>query len=203
MPGLPSALRALSLMAPMLLACNGGGGPPPIDSGPVFDAPWSPSCIEAMDHSDFDWINTEIFNKACANFTSCHQGNNPAGDLNMLPTRGFDELVNVPSASFGDWLRVKPCSPEESYLMVRLRCYSESDEFGMSCEPGPLDGGTLMPPNSRPICGPKIEAIRRWILNGAPEVGSDSTCGADAGEDAAGSRDAGGCAPGAGGGGSP
>ncbi len=180
MPRPTFPLRPLSLVAIALLgACSGGNGGPIIDSGPVFDAPYSMACIEAMEHSDFDWINDNIFNRSCANFSSCHQGNTPAGSLNMLPTRAYDELVNVPSEYFGDWMRVKPCSPEESYLLVRMRCFSETVPEGMSCEHGPLDGGSLMPPGvgQRPICGPKVEAIRRWILNGAPEVGTENSCG--------------------------
>jgi hypothetical protein len=166
MARLTSARRAPTLTLPLALlllaACSGGPTTPPIDSGPTFDAPWSPSCVEAMNHSDFDWINEEIFNKSCANFTSCHQGNSPAGHLNLTLSRSFGELVKAcdtcppePSEYFGDWLRVKPCSPEESYLMVKLRCFDPSEEFGSSCEHGPLDGGSLMPPKLAPHLRPQ------------------------------------------------
>src|SRR5688572_11200977 len=167
-------MRPLALLTLWLAACGGGSA---TDAAPTIDAPPSPSCLEADNHSDFDWINTEIFNKSCANFTSCHQGNNPAGGLNMTTSRAYMELVNVPSDWFGDWMRVAPCSLEDSYLMVKMRCHSETDQFGMQCQDGPLDGGSLMPPNSRPLCRQKLEAIERWILLGAPETGTANTCG--------------------------
>ena len=44
----------------------------------------SESCIEARTHSDFDFVQTEIFDKSCNGFSSCHQGNAlQAGGLNL------------------------------------------------------------------------------------------------------------------------
>lgn len=149
----------------LLTACNGGG--PSIDAAPPGDATWSPKCYEAMDHSDFAWIEENVFRGSCASFMSCHDSQNPAGGLDLTAGNAYGELVNVPSFYFTDWMRVTPGDPEASYLMVRLRCTTDEDPYVAQCESGPLDGGVLMPPNSAPVCKPKREAIRRWIEQGA------------------------------------
>ncbi len=162
-------LALLSLLITAALAACGNG-----DSGTPDGGGTSPSCLEAEQHSDFAWLNDNIFTRSCANFTSCHDSAAPAGNLDMTAEASYTNLVNVPSTYFTDWMRVAPGSCEESYLMVRLRCHSDTSANGMPCFTGPLDGGQLMPPNSSPICQQKVDAICRWIAAGASETSVDA-----------------------------
>jgi hypothetical protein len=156
------------LLAPLVLlsACSGDDGPV-IDAAPAIDAPPSPTCLEANDHSDFTWIQDKVLRTSCANFMACHDSTQPAGNLDLTAANAYAELVNVPSFYFTDWMRVVPGDPDMSYLMVRMRCHNDPEPDGTGCLPGPLDGGSLMPPNSNKICQQKIDAIVRWIEAGA------------------------------------
>jgi hypothetical protein len=159
-------------------ACGGGSASDaslPDAAGP------SPSCLEAENHSDFAWLRDNVFFRSCANFTSCHDRTQPAGNLDLTAEESYGNLVSVPSTYFTDWMRVQPNSCDTSYLMVRLRCHSETMAGGMSCVQGPLDGGDLMPPNSAPICQQKVDAICRWIMNGAPNDSAPDAGPPDAG----------------------
>jgi hypothetical protein len=126
----------------------------------VNDIDASPSCIEAREHADLDWIQAKVFTPSCAAFTACHQGAaSQAGGLDLDAGRSHDSLVNVPSSRFPEWTLVVPNQPAMSYLMVVLGQY-----------PGPLDEdiGT-MPYNTPLLCKEKRDAIERWILAGAPD----------------------------------
>lgn len=155
------SLLAIALALPALGAC-------PADD--VTDADASPSCVEARNHADLEWLQRKVFTPSCANFTACHSGSaSQAGGLNLEDGRTHDALVDVPSSRFPEWKLVVPNQPSMSYLMVVLGQY-----------PGPLDQdiGT-MPYNSPLLCKDKRDAIERWILAGAPE-----TSPVDAGVDA-------------------
>jgi hypothetical protein len=123
------------------------------------DAPPSPSCLEAVDHSDFPWIRDNIFEPSCSRFVSCHQGGNPPGHLNLTAARAYAQLVGVPATSVANKLRVAPGDPDDSYILVKL---------GDLPFP-PEDHGTTMPPNSPLLCNEKVKAVRRWIEDGAKE----------------------------------
>jgi hypothetical protein len=129
------------------------------------DAPVSGKCQQAALHSDFVWIRDNIFAVSCSAFSSCHQGTRAAGMLNLTTAKAYDQLVNVAALEPG-WVRVVPGDPDHSYLLVKI-----------SGAPGPLGDGGVMPPNSAPLCEPKIDAIRRWIAAGA----QSGTGGQDAG----------------------
>ncbi len=169
-------LRSLVLLVAVTgVSCSDGGGVDPPDAAPAIDAlesdaELSPSCREALEHSDFTWLHDRIFNPTCANFTQCHDTVNSAGRLNMLSRdTAYAELLG-PSFFFPSWNIVEPGSPEDSYLLVKLRCFSEKDELGESCEDGPIAiDGELMPPDADPLCKQKIDAIVRWIEAGAAD----------------------------------
>ena len=146
----------------------------------AIDAPVSPSCLEATQHSDFAWIADNVFRPSCALSLSCHSGTRPAGLLNLTAARAYADLVNRPAVGEDGRVRVVPFAPESSYIMVKL-----------GRVPGPLgdDGaGTLMPPNSPPLCAEKLDALQRWIAEGAqgtvPDAGV-SDAPVDAPNDAA------------------
>jgi hypothetical protein len=119
------------------------------------EAPLSPDCLEAANHSDFGFIRDEIFAAGCT-FSSCH-GRTPLGKLSLTAARAYDQLVGVDAEIVDGWVRVVPGQPDQSYLMVKLGALE-----------GPLGpkGGT-MPLNNPLLCDEKIGAIRRWIEAGA------------------------------------
>ena len=120
----------------------------------------SPSCREAMNHSDFQFIQQEIFAPSCSLSSSCHKGTRPAGELNLETAKAYDQLVNKVSR-LPDWVRVVPEEPDMSYILVKL---------GRIQGPLGMNGsrpGTTMPPD-QPLCEEKIDAVRRWIEAGAP-----------------------------------
>ena len=119
----------------------------------------SPSCLEAVDHDDIEWIQDKVFTNGCSLSSSCHKGD--AGDangLNLEPGNSESSLVAVPAiAEEADGLPlVTPGDPENSYLLVILGHFGEDDPR-IPEEPG------LMPYNSPPLCQEKLDAIERWI----------------------------------------
>jgi hypothetical protein len=119
----------------------------------------SARCKDGELHSDWPWIKDNVMKVSCSAFRSCHQGQRPAGALNLTELRAYDNLVGVESKGSPGRVMVTPGSPNTSYLMVKLGAI-----------PGPLgDGGTTMPPQNDPLCEGKLGAVRRWILQGAHE----------------------------------
>jgi hypothetical protein len=151
---LPGMFRLAPLLAILFsLACGGGGNTSPVDAAPMVDV-LSPTCMEAMDHSDLDWLQENVLNDSCASFTVCHKGMaSSAGGLNLEAGNTANELINQPSQLFPDWDLVVPGSPADSYLQVIL---GQID--------GPLDSNTgTMPLNSPLLCKEKLDAFDRWI----------------------------------------
>lgn len=129
-------------------ACNGGGDDAP-DAGP------SPSCLEAVNHSDLDWLEDNVFTPSCSKFTACHKGRAlSANEVNLEKGNVETALVNVAHTEFANETLVVPGSPETSYLMVLL-----GDRTGTLNEAG------TMPFNNPILCKEKRDAIARWITN--------------------------------------
>jgi hypothetical protein len=159
----PTALLSLAVVATS--ACGeddpqdkpADAAPAAADATPQEEAdamPLSPSCIEAADHSDLEWIQDNILSAGCAGFDACHKGNAAqAGGLNLENGQSQAAMLGIDSVRFTDWKLVVAGDPDNSYLMVLL-----------TGEGGPLDDkvGT-MPYNNPRLCEPKIDAIRRWI----------------------------------------
>lgn len=127
-------------------------------------------CMEAETHSDFTWLNTNVFNSNCSG-TSCHQANstsnakkNPYGDLATT----YASLVDFASNVTPGVKLVTKGQVNQSYLMVMLGDFNPAS-FSPPQGPVPSDPG-LMPQNSASICCQKIDAIQRWIEAGAPNL---------------------------------
>jgi hypothetical protein len=138
-------------------ACgDDGASTPTVDAGPA-DA--SPACAEATQHSDFTWIKANIFQKSCANFTSCHGADATIHQENLHLTAdlAFAQLVNVASGQVPGKMRVQPNSCADSYLYNKL---SNMDI---------KSGTSYMPASSPKLCQEKIDAVCRWIEAGAQD----------------------------------
>jgi hypothetical protein len=135
-----------------------GGGTviPPSDGGVDPDSipPDLTPCEAAVYHSSLAWIQAEIFDVSCTD--KCHSGAFPGAGMNLTPGFAHAHLVGVASSTHAGWTRVVPGNPGASMLMVQI-----------GGEPGPeLEG--LMPWNQPKLCDEMIDAVRRWIQQGAP-----------------------------------
>ena len=97
----------------------------------------------------------DIFNASC-NSMQCHDATQPQGGLNLTAASAYGELVDQPSGDCTTTRLVKPGSPNESYLMHKL-------EGG-----GPCFVGTRMPKAKPALPADRIQAVRDWIVTGAP-----------------------------------
>lgn len=160
----------------ILAACGSSGGTStsPADAAPITDAgpaDASPACIEALDHSDFAFIQEKVFARSCFFNSSCHNAspNAPAG-LTLTQDRAYDEIVNVASTEVPAMLRVAPGSCEDSYLYAKITGNLDIIPSGKKQMPPTFDGQG----NWVPLCQEKVDAICRWIENGAHEFEPDA-----------------------------
>jgi hypothetical protein len=93
-----------------------------------------------------------IFNGSCA-LANCHVGDG-AGGLNLEAGRAFAELVDVPSSEVDDLLVVSG-DPARSFLFEKVDAER------------PRVGDRM--PIGNALDALDIEAIRQWIVGGAPE----------------------------------
>jgi hypothetical protein len=111
----------------------------------------------------FARIQSTIFKKQCA-FSGCHTLQSPQGGLALEGPDVYEALVNAPvsisAAAFAGKKRVVPGAPSTSFLMDKL--------LG-TLAPGE---GDVMPLGRSRLDDGDVEAIRKWILAGAPREGS-------------------------------
>lgn len=124
------------------------GGDVPIDA--LLDV-----CEEATLHSDLAWIQAHVFTPSCATAT-CHSGTSADVGLRLDAGQAHGNLVDRGASTQPGWVRVLPGSTTTSYLVVAL---------GRTPGPPPRDG--FMPLGADPLCVEKLEAIERWIVEGA------------------------------------
>lgn len=149
-----SLLRFPTLAALVLIGSACSDDANAVDAAPP-DA--DPLCLEAVNHSDLDWIQTNIFTPSCSRFTACHQGNAlMAGELSLEVGETHPEMVGVDSALFPEFKRVVAGDSASSYLMIQLGSID-----------GPRTEAGTMPYNSPLLCEEMRDAIARWIDEGA------------------------------------
>ena len=125
------------------------------DTGPDAGSASQP-CNDAKTHSDLAWIQDNIFTKSCT-FSGCHRGTAAnAGSLNLETGMSHGALVGQSAKTEAGWTRVDAGNPPASYLLV-----------AMGAMPGPVPTGGVMPLSSSKLCQEKLDAVSRWIENGA------------------------------------
>ena len=113
------------------------------------------------ENSAFHNIQANIFDRKCASST-CHAEPANMGNLNLTYGTSYANLIgrqpSNPSAAAAGMKLIDPGNPENSFLLTKLMEIS-----------APTYGARM------PIVGElhtgKIDAIRRWILAGAPQTG--------------------------------
>jgi hypothetical protein len=150
--GMRSALRlvsCVSMFAAMACAADDPGG--------GVDAGLSVSCREAVDHSDYAWLEAKVFQPSCGAFSACHKGAaDDAMGLNLEAGQARGNLVGRPSQTRPGETLVVAGDPARSYLLVAL-----------GQRPGTLPPSGTMPVNSPTLCAEKRDAVERWIAAGA------------------------------------
>src|SRR5262249_4329256 len=105
----------------------------------------------------FDEIQQTIFTPSCA-IASCHDHISHTANLNLQADQSYANLANVSpdpfAAAQAGLLRVKPNSPDESFLLIKLT------------GPPPSEG-SKMPLTGTPLTAEQIDLVRNWILQGA------------------------------------
>ena len=101
--------------------------------------------------------------KGCA-VSSCHNGLNPTGELNLSSTLAYANLVGVPAETLlgesGNYERVTPFDIENSHLIHRLKGTGPNADAGLG-DRMPLDGNLLS--------DTEISTVELWILQGAED----------------------------------
>jgi hypothetical protein len=104
------------------------------------------------------WPIFNVGNAMNPSCISCHDGANPAQNLDLAPaSTAYMALVGQPSteASCSSINLVEPGSPANSYLVRKVQNVD-------ICQ------GTKMPKVGTPLSTAEIDKIRAWIGNGAP-----------------------------------
>ena len=131
-----------------------------------------PDCTMSATHSDLKWIEERIFNKCT--FSGCHNGMmTDAGRLDLSPGKSHAALVNKDSEiATGPMLTgkaklVTPGDPSKSYLLVMMRALPPAQHDPPLDEPPSSVG--YMPQNAGGVvtCCQKLDALTRWIEEGA------------------------------------
>ncbi len=123
-------------------------------------------CPSNAPPTTFSAINSQILQRSCANFSTCHsdEGAKNAANLNLADDP-YTALVNQPSTEPGlkdatsGFLLVKPGDPDHSLLYIKLMLPLAATDDGGFEESMPL-GNPHLPDTD-------ISGIRTWILNGA------------------------------------
>ncbi|NIX01217.1 MAG: hypothetical protein GWN13_23845, partial [Phycisphaerae bacterium] len=104
----------------------------------------------------FTQIQQNIFNQSCA-FSGCHDGgsNQLPGVMDLREGMAFQSIVNVQSIEIPQLNRVEPGQPDSSYIVWKIE-----GRQGIQ--------GQRMPLGGSPLSQEKINMMRDWILNGAP-----------------------------------
>jgi hypothetical protein len=116
---------------------------------------------EVNDNSTYHEIQDYIFDKSCAN-SACHAAPASAGNLNLTYEFSYQDLVDRvpqnPAALAAGMKLIDPGNPENSFLLRKLM------------NPTP-EQGARTPFNAGTLHSGKIDAIRTWIIAGAPQEG--------------------------------
>src|SRR4030095_3461923 len=113
--------------------------------------------------STWEAIQGSVFARnACAQ-SGCHHATR-SGGLDLRPENAYANLVGAQSL-FGV-TRVEPFAPQDSFLWQKLAAAQDGpDKFDLQGK------GSPMPQGLPPITKDELNAIRLWILKGAPQDG--------------------------------
>jgi len=148
-----------------------------IPSTPSAANPAAPGATDANGCATFDGaygaIQKVIFEGRGCTAAACH-GAAKVGGLDLRADVAWENLVDAKSANSA-LARVQPGTATESFLYKKLQA---------ATVPGSVSiGGSPMPVGTAPLTTDELEAVRIWILKGAPKTGAvaDPSSGKDVG----------------------
>ncbi len=166
------ALVALLATSACRLSLDDDAPPVTSDGGRLcMPIPASPACAQAaadpVASAKLSWIEQNVFTPNCGT-SSCHGtttgGGPPLGRV-VLTTASHDKLVNVDATFATSRKLIVPGDVAKSYLMVILK-HLTLDQADPSPAPEP-SGGRYMPLGVPTICCEKLDAMAKWIMDGA------------------------------------
>jgi hypothetical protein len=99
----------------------------------------------------------DIFTDSCA-LSGCHAGANPSAGQSLSQGAAISNIVCVPSVEVARLFRVQAGNPDSSYLVLKVEGNA-----------GAVGGvATQMPIGFPALTQQEVDAIRAWILAGAP-----------------------------------
>lgn len=123
-----------------------------------------PACpCEPLPTDSFAAIERRVFARHTCATAGCHGSAPGQGSLLLARGSAYADLVSVASTADAGVLRVAPGDPEGSMLWRKLAART----LGIGTVPG-----TAMPIGGPTVGIAELEAIRQWILAGAPATGS-------------------------------
>ena len=151
----PFGLSLLASLGVLIAACGSDGGD---DGCPTGQVTCDGVCIDAVTPTldGPNGVQAAVFSPSCA-FSGCHgtEGMMQAGlELSSVAVSEAN-LVDVASTQVPSSLRVAPGESGESYLMNKI--------LGVDILPT-----TQQMPIGGMLCEARLEAVRRWINDGAP-----------------------------------
>jgi hypothetical protein len=125
------------------------------------EPPQAPAGCASFDNT-FDAIQKNIFQRRGCTEAACH-GSAASGGLDLRAGAAYASLAEAP-AQGSKLARVQPAAPTESYLYLKLKAATDPGSVEIANSP--------MPVGLPPLSEDELEAVRLWILGGAPEKGS-------------------------------
>ncbi|MFM2417127.1 MAG: hypothetical protein RL385_1850, partial [Pseudomonadota bacterium] len=111
--------------------------------------------------SSYAAIQALVFERHGCTAAACH-GQAKVGGLDLSAGASWDHLIDAPSANSKLKL-VEPGVPAQSYLFQKLQA---------ATSPGSVQvAGSPMPIGAAALSANELEAVRMWILKGAPKSG--------------------------------
>ena len=119
-------------------------------------------CAGELYGSTFEAIQDVVFDHGGCTNALCHGAEPGQADLNLDPNVAYQNLLEVPATNTAHD-RVVPGAARESELWIRLA--KAADPNAIEDPVAGMPVGTALPDNL-------IEAVRLWIMAGAPETGT-------------------------------
>src|SRR5579862_4933779 len=117
--------------------------------------------------STYAAIQQQIFQNHGCTQQACHgTATNPQGSLNLLPDVAYQNIFQQPSSESG-LLRLDPGEELKSYLYLKLLAATNPS----AVPPGAVSGSP-MPFGLPPLSASELDALRLWIVSGAPQTGT-------------------------------
>lgn len=134
-------------------------------TGPLCDdseMPCGEDCILRIEPT-LDDLQKRIFGVSCGLSTSCHSGSSAKEGLDLSTAAATFSFVGEPSTQMPSAELFDESSPEDSYVLRKLRGMRIADESSTG-----VKATQMPPPPSTPLCAEKIDMIEAWVRAGAP-----------------------------------